>query len=148
MTDKMKAFLEEVEKDAAFAEKVNGADSVETVIALAKEKGYELSEEDLQLEAATGELDDAELDDVAGGMVINPLGVWSGLTALLSRRFGGANANPLVYKGGKPTISKLPYTGGTPTMTTLQHFSGNQPGVSSLVHYSSDEDEAHRLYNL
>ena len=148
MTDKMKAFLEEAEKDAAFAEKVNGADSVETVIALAKEKGYELSEEDLQVEAATGELDDAALDDVAGGMIFSPLSAWSGLTSLLVRRFGGKNASTLTYKGGQPTLSKLPYTGGTPKATTLQHFSGNQPGLSTLVHYSSENDEAHQLYNL
>ena len=88
MTDKMKQFLEEAGKDAAFAEKLNGADSVETVLALAKEKGFELTEEDLQPDAPTGELADEALDDVAGGMLLGPLATWSGLTSLLSRRFG------------------------------------------------------------
>ena len=76
MTDKMKQFLEEAGKDAAFAEKLNGADRPETVLALAKEKGFELTLEDLQAALPTGELSDEALDGVAGGMVVNPLGAW------------------------------------------------------------------------
>ena len=70
MTEKMMKFLEEAEKDAAFAEKVNTVDSLEALAALAKEKGYDLAAEDLKFDLPIGELDDAALDDVAGGAAI------------------------------------------------------------------------------
>ena len=70
MTENMKKFLEEAEKDAAFAEKVNAVESLDALAALAKEKGYELTAEDLKFDLPTGELDDAELDDVAGGVAM------------------------------------------------------------------------------
>ena len=70
MTDNMKKLYEEVANDAAFAEKINGAESLEAVLALAKEKGIELTDADLVLEAPTGELPDDALDDVAGGVSV------------------------------------------------------------------------------
>lgn len=70
MTEKMMKFLAEAEKDAAFAEKVNTVESLDALVALAKEKGYELTAEDLKFDLPTGELDDAELDDVAGGVAM------------------------------------------------------------------------------
>ena len=70
MTEKMMSFLGEAEKDAAFAEKVNAVESLDALVALAKEKGYELTAEDLKFDLPTGELDDAELDDVAGGVAM------------------------------------------------------------------------------
>ena len=71
MTEKMMSFLGEAEKDAAFAEKVNAVESLDALVALAKEKGYELTAEDLKFDLPTGELDDAELDDVAGGAAVS-----------------------------------------------------------------------------
>ena len=71
MTEKMMKFLAEAEKDAAFAEKVNTVESLDALVALAKEKGYELTAEDLKFDLPTGELDDAELDDVAGGAAVS-----------------------------------------------------------------------------
>ena len=70
MTEKMMKFLAEAEKDAAFAEKVNTVESLDALVALAKEKGYDLTAEDLKFDLPTGELDDAELDDVAGGVAM------------------------------------------------------------------------------
>ena len=70
MTEKMMKFLQEAEKDAAFAEKVNTVDSLEALAALAKEKGYDLAAEDLKFDLPIGELDDAALDDVAGGILV------------------------------------------------------------------------------
>ena len=68
MTEKMIAFLEEVSKDKAFLEKLQNAGTPEALIALAAEKGFQLTAEDLkQPEAASGELSDDELENVAGG---------------------------------------------------------------------------------
>ena len=67
MTEKMKKFLEEASKDQSFIEKMNKAETPEAVIALAAEKGFALTAEDLKPEAPTGELSEDELDAVAGG---------------------------------------------------------------------------------
>ena len=136
MTDKMKAFLAEAEKDAAFAEKLNGADAPETVIALAKEKGFELTETDLRPEEAASEMSDEELDGVAGGMNIGPVATWSGLMALLTRSFGGkkgllrgvTQAQTLEYRGDGPVARTLEYRGGTPVAQTMQLHVGEDDG--------------------
>ena len=67
MTENMKTFLESASKDKELIEKLNNASDTETVIALAKEKGFSLSEEDLKLDAAIREVPDEELEAVAGG---------------------------------------------------------------------------------
>ena len=67
MTENMKKFLEEASKDQSFIEKMNKAETPEAVIALAAEKGFALTAEDLKPEAPTGELSEDELDAVAGG---------------------------------------------------------------------------------
>ena len=67
MTENMKKFLEEASKDQSFIEKMNKAEPPEAVIALAAEKGFALTAEDLKPEAPTGELSEDELDAVAGG---------------------------------------------------------------------------------
>ncbi len=68
MTDNMKNFLEEASKDREFVEKLNKAETPEAVIALAREKGFALTAEDLKQERApSGELSDDELEAVAGG---------------------------------------------------------------------------------
>ena len=67
MTENMRKFLEEASKDREYLEKVNKAETPEAVIALAAEKGFILTAEDLKPDQPTGELNDSELDAVAGG---------------------------------------------------------------------------------
>lgn len=64
MTENMKKFLELVSKDEEFIAKIREAGQ-DALIAIAKELGFELTEEDLVQSAE--ELDDQELDVVAGG---------------------------------------------------------------------------------
>ena len=66
MTDNLKAFLEAVSNDAECIEKLKTA-SPEAIIALAKEKGFTLTADDLKKAAPSGELSDDELETVAGG---------------------------------------------------------------------------------
>ena len=67
MTDNLKKFLEAASQDKAFIEKLTKAETPETVIDLAAEKGFTLTKEDLKPSPASGEMFDAELDAVAGG---------------------------------------------------------------------------------
>lgn len=66
MTENMKKFLELVSQSEELCARVNAADK-EALIAMAKELGVELTEEDFT--QPSGELDDDELDAVAGGGV-------------------------------------------------------------------------------
>ena len=65
MTENMKKFLETVSKDAELSKKV-GAMNKDELLALAKELGLALAEEDLIKPAQ--ELEDDDLDTVAGGL--------------------------------------------------------------------------------
>ena len=65
MTENMRKLLEIVSKDEALTAKI-GAMGMEEILALAKELGIELTEADLQ-KLAVQELDDDDLDTVAGG---------------------------------------------------------------------------------
>ena len=65
MTENMKSFLEEISGDREFIEKLTKAETTEALIALAAEKGFALTAEDL--EAQDGELNEDELAAVAGG---------------------------------------------------------------------------------
>ena len=67
MTSNLKNFLEQASKDKEFIEKLNKADTPEAVIALAAEKGFSLTPEDLKNEPAAGSLDDSEVEAVTGG---------------------------------------------------------------------------------
>ena len=67
MTDNMKKFLEAVSQNKECIEKLKKAETPEAVIALAAEKGFTLTQEDLKRESATGEISDGELEAVAGG---------------------------------------------------------------------------------
>ncbi len=67
MTDNLKKFLELLsQEDEAFIERVNRADDA-GVIAIAKEKGLALTEEDLAQFEPEGEVPLDEADAVAGG---------------------------------------------------------------------------------
>ena len=71
MTEKMSKFLEAAEKDAALAGKLQAAETMEAVAAIARENGFDLTDEDLKVELPTGALDDDALDDVAGGAAVD-----------------------------------------------------------------------------
>ena len=66
MTEKMSKFLEAAEKDAALAGKLQAAETMEAVAAIARENGFDLTDEDLKVELPTG-----ALDDVAGGAAVD-----------------------------------------------------------------------------
>ena len=141
MTDKMKEFLDAAEQDEALAERLTGAEGPEAVLALAKEKGFELTEADLAVEEATGELSDEALEDVAGGVILNPLGAWTALSSLLLRRFGGRKRQAVntVFRSNS----------SNPTLKTMEFNSAaGSPTLTNLAHFSSDEDEGRKLYSL
>ena len=68
MTDAMREFLEEASKDKEFSQKVSKADTKEALIALAAEKGFTLTEADMESpKPQDGEISDDEVEAVAGG---------------------------------------------------------------------------------
>ena len=64
MTENMKNFLEKVSNDKALTEKASKLNKAGLIV-FARELGFELTEADF--EGQEGELEDAELDAVAGG---------------------------------------------------------------------------------
>jgi predicted ribosomally synthesized peptide with nif11-like leader len=63
-----KGFLEKLGEDKEFAEKLNAIQNDEGRLALAKESGFDFTNEELKLcVASTGELSDDDLEKVAGG---------------------------------------------------------------------------------
>ena len=67
--EQLKAFLEKVKADTSLKEKLKAA-SPEAVIEIAKEAGFLITAEDMQ--SATIELSDEELEGAAGGRNTNP----------------------------------------------------------------------------
>ena len=67
--EQLKAFLEKVKADTSLKEKLKAA-SPEAVIEIAKEAGFLITAEDMQ--SATIELSDEELEGAAGGQNTNP----------------------------------------------------------------------------
>ena len=136
MTDNLKSFLEAVSEDKEFIEKLTRAESPEAVTALANEKGFALTPEDLTQETSTGELSDDELDDVAGG---------AGLASFLQH---------LVYSGRRTVeMDTLPYRRQQPQnmlrANTLEHReNGNQPQADDLVYRSFGQDDETRFVSL
>ena len=146
MTEKMAAFLEEAGKDEALIEALENIEKPEDLIALASQKGFELTEEDLDMELLTGEMSDDELDDVAGGFMISHV-----VTQLVPRigiknlRMGGAmfgrkrsgrsKASTLVHNSKNSyKASNLIFDGGVKlTPTTLVHYSGDDDDDSSTL---------------
>ena len=63
-----KAFLEKVKSDTELQEKLKAASSSEDAIEIAKETGFVITTEDIQLmQSGAGEVSDEELEDAAGG---------------------------------------------------------------------------------
>ncbi|MCR5089707.1 MAG: Nif11-like leader peptide family natural product precursor [Oscillospiraceae bacterium] len=107
MSEEMKKFLEEVSKDADLAEKLDAAETVESVLTLAQEKGFSLCEEDVLAQLPSAELSDEDLDSVTGGaVVLNPLvykpdGTGRTLSNLLFRKSGDTlSPSDLVWHDG------------------------------------------------
>jgi len=65
MTENFKLFLEKVSQDEELIKKVSNEKDPQVLIALAKEMGYTLTEEDFK--KPVEELDDDELSTVSGG---------------------------------------------------------------------------------
>lgn len=135
MTEIMKKFLEESTKEPEFAEKLAAVETPEDLLALAAEKGFSLTVEDIDsMESTTGEVSDDELDDVTGGLMIG-----GPSTVLLPRfKWKGLKANDLVYHGlpGQiPTTGDLVYRGQTPTLDNLVFRGG--------VVNDEDDDPSH-----
>jgi predicted ribosomally synthesized peptide with nif11-like leader len=67
--EQLTALLAKLKEDAGLREKLQGATDLDAAVALAKEAGFDLSQADwLRYQAEqTLELDDEELDGVAGG---------------------------------------------------------------------------------
>ena len=67
--EQLKAFLEKVKGDTSLQEKLNG--DADAVMEIAKEAGFSITAEDIQLmRSATGEVSDEELEGAAGGRCI------------------------------------------------------------------------------
>ena len=66
--EQLKAFLEKVKADTSLQEKLNGASDAVAVAEIAKEAGFSITAEDIQLrQSETEQLSDEELEGAAGG---------------------------------------------------------------------------------
>ena len=67
--EQLKAFLEKVKADTSLQEKLKAAASPEAAIEIAKEAGFSITAEDIQLrQSATEQLSDEELEGASGGL--------------------------------------------------------------------------------
>lgn len=68
ITENAKKLLEVLSEDQEFAQKASKANTIDEVIEMAKEKGIELTEEDVRSATnALGEVNTDEMNEVAGG---------------------------------------------------------------------------------
>ena len=65
--DQARSFIEKMKSDVAFSERVMAVEDVDARLAYIQSKGYECSE--AEIKEVSGELNDVELDNVAGGVV-------------------------------------------------------------------------------
>ena len=117
MTEQMKSFMEAIAQDQALAEALNAAETPEAVLALAKEKGITLTEQDLALaQAPVGELSDDDLDDVAGG----------------AGMYANNNVNSSNFGGTLARLLFTPKDWGQGSYTTLEDQGQDGGGFSTL----------------
>ena len=67
--------IEELSKDSEFLKKIENAKGADEIIALFKDKGIDVTKEDLEKIAAmpeSGELSEADMENVAGGILLGP----------------------------------------------------------------------------
>ena len=79
--EQLKAFLEKVKADTSLQEKLKAAADSEAVLVIAKEAGFSISADDLK--KATAEIEDAELEAAAGGLLLAALPAYGGLPRLV-----------------------------------------------------------------
>ena len=65
--EQLKAFLEKVKADTSLQEKLKAAADSDAVLAIAKEAGFMISDEDLKNAQSAFEVSDEELEGAAGG---------------------------------------------------------------------------------
>ena len=70
--EQLKAFLEKVKTDTSLQEKLKAAGSNEAAVEIAKDAGFAITAEDMQ--SATVELSDKELEGASGGRGCSYLG--------------------------------------------------------------------------
>ena len=126
MTENMKKFLEEISGDKEFLDRVEAAETPQAMIALAAEKGFALTEEDLAAEEAAGELSDDELDEVAGGRSM------PSMHKLILSRMRKIKANDLVFRG---TLN------GQQQASTLEFRSDESRQLNDLVNRSYGQND-------
>ena len=63
--EQLKAFIEKAKADTSLQDKLKGAASPEAAIEIAKDAGFSITAEDIQ--SATVELSDKELEEASGG---------------------------------------------------------------------------------
>ena len=85
--EQLKAFLEKVKADTSLQEKLKAASDADALVAIAKEAGFSISTDDLK--NATAEIEDAELEAAAGGLLLAALPAYGGCIDLYSGRVCG-----------------------------------------------------------
>ncbi len=127
MNEIVKNFLEEAAKDSDLAEKIAGAETAEELLALAAEKGFALTEEDLAsaLAQKSGELDDADLDDVTGGVGMGNLTIGN-----IGRAILGTGKR---LTESDPTAVTTPYTGKNPGAAQTTEYRGGGTVIASTM---------------
>lgn len=98
MSESVKAFIEAAKADPELNEKLTRM-TTEEIVAVAKEMGFELSVEDFA--APTSEMNEAELDNVAGGFGSGSCGcLLSGAGAVIDNSGGIFGCNCFTYGSG------------------------------------------------
>ena len=114
MTEKVKKFLQILSVDEALGKKAANAATIEEVIALAKEKGIELTEEDVcEANRESAHVDESELEAVVGGGACAC--VWGGYGAASDKNDGRCVCVLAGYGNGGPSglpRCVCPQTGG------------------------------------
>ena len=85
--EQLKAFLEKVKSDTSLQEELKAAADADAVLAIAKEAGFSIATDDLK--NATAEIEDAELEAAAGGLLLAALPAYGGCIDLYSGRVCG-----------------------------------------------------------
>ena len=76
-SDSLKSFLDAVDTNKGLQDKVKSAKDSEALIAIAKDAGFTISIQDIN--SAKSEVSEAELEGVAGGMIMSNLTCHGGI---------------------------------------------------------------------
>ena len=78
--EQLKAFLEKVKSDTELQEKLKSVTSAEAAIEVAKDSGFSITLEDIQiLQSKASEISDQELENASGGTFIVGIGAAAAL---------------------------------------------------------------------